>query len=128
VERRLVACFVSLALLLSACEGDGGGAVGPDPVIAGRWTGTAKLQTVRFEATFTQAGEVVGGSGTFSSPLGSGDFTVAGTLRGRDVALVLTSDELGATSFVGRFVAADRIEGTFDPNGAYELDLTLNRE
>ena len=123
-----MACLMALALLVSACDGDGGGPVGPDPVIAGRWTGTAKLHTVRFEATFTQAGEVVGGSGKFSSPLGGGDFTVTGTLRGRDVALVLTSEEIGATSFVGRFVAADRIEGTFDPDGTYEMELTLNRE
>ena len=128
VERRLAASLMSIALLLGACRGDGGGPAGPDPVIAGRWTGTAKAYTVRFEANFTQAGEVVGGSGKFTSPLASGDFTVSGTLRGRDVALVLTSQELGATAFLGRFVAADRIEGTFDPGGKYELELTLNRD
>lgn len=127
-ERWVVACLASFSLLLSACKGDGGGPVGPDPVIAGRWTGTAKAYTVRFEATFTQTGEAVGGTGSFSSPLASGDFTVTGTLRGRDVALVLTSEELGATRFVGRFVAADRIEGTFDPGGRYEMELTLDRD
>jgi hypothetical protein len=117
-----------LVAATAGCKGDGGGPVGPEPVIAGRWTGTARAYTVQFTANFTQGGEAVGGSGSFSSPLASGDFVVSGTLRGREVDLVLTSDELGATAFIGRFVAADRIEGTFDPNGSYELDLTLDRE
>ena len=120
--------LLAMALMFGACKGDGGGPVGLEPSIAGHWTGTAKLHTVRFEADFTQSGEVVGGTGEFSSPLASDDFTVAGTLRGRDVSLTLTSDELGATTFLGRFVAADRIEGTFDPNGRYEMDLTLERD
>lgn len=125
--RRLALC----ALLVTAsagCKGDGGGPVGLDPDITGRWTGRARAYTVQFAANFTHAGDAVGGSGSFSSPLASGDFVVSGTLRGREVDLVLTSDELGATAFIGRFVAADRIEGTFDPNGSYELDLTLDRD
>ena len=125
--RRLTGGLILVAAVYG-CKGDGGGPVGPDPVIAGRWTGTARAYTVHFAANFTQSGESVGGSGSFSSPLASGDFVVSGSLRGRDVDLTLTSDELGATAFVGRFVAADRIEGTFDPNGSYELDLTLDRD
>lgn len=126
--RRPTLLFALLVLASAGCKGDGGGPAGLDPVIAGRWTGTARAYTVQFTANFTQAGEAVGGSGSFSSPLASGDFIVSGTLRGREVDLVLTSDELGATAFIGRFVAADRIEGTFDPNGDYELDLTLDRD
>ena len=117
-----------LALAALGCQGDGGGPAGPDPVIAGDWSGNAYAFTVRFEATFTQAGQSVGGNGHFSSPIASGDFTVTGTLVGSDVNLVLTSTELGATAFRGRFTAADRIEGTFDPSGDYETRLTLNRE
>jgi hypothetical protein len=118
---------LSIAMGLG-CRGDGGGPVGPAPVIAGNWSGTARLHTVSFEATFTQAGESVGGTGHFSSPLASGDFTVTGTLTGARVDLVLTSAELGATVFRGRFTAADRIEGTLDPSGRYETDLTLDRD
>ena len=125
---RTSCCLVAFALGAAGCKGDGGGPVGPAPSIAGDWTGTAVAYTVRFDATFTQAGQAVGGSGHFSSPLASGDFTVTGTLDGTEVDLVLTSDELGATVFRGRFVAADRIEGTFDPSGEYELDLTLDRD
>lgn len=126
--RALLLALLAIVAVGSGCKGDGGGPVGPDPVIAGRWTGTAKAYTVQFTANFTQAGDQVGGTGRFSSPIASGDFTVTGTLVGRDVDLVLTSAELGATSFIGRFTAADRIEGTFDPNGSYELDLTLDRD
>ena len=125
---RFFAAWIALVLCASACKGDGGGPVGPDPVITGRWTGTAKAYTVHFSADFTQTGDAVGGSGRFSSPIASGDFVVSGTLSGREVDLVLTSEELGATIFRGRFTAADRIEGTFDPNGSYELDLTLDRD
>ena len=125
---RFVAACVALVLCASGCKGDGGGPVGPDPDITGRWTGTAKAYTVHFSADFTRAGDAVGGSGSFSSPIASGDFVVSGTVSGRDVDLVLTSEELGATVFRGRFTASDRIEGTFDPNGSYELDLTLDRD
>lgn len=117
----------SVSLLALGCDGDGGGPAGPAPQIAGDWTGTAYAHTVSFEATFTQSGQSVGGTGNFSSPLASGDFVVSGTLIGSDVDLVLTSDELGATVFRGRFTAANRIQGTFDPDGSYESELTLDR-
>ena len=118
---------LAMLLLGLACR-DSGGPVGPDPVIAGDWSGSAYAFTVRFDATFTQAGQAVGGNGHFSSPIASGDFTVTGTLVGERVELVLTSTELGATAFRGRFTGADRIEGTFDPSGSYETSLTLYRE
>ena len=120
-----------VVLLVAAsvgCGGDGGGPVAPKPVIAGDWTGSAHFFTVRFDATFTQDGQAVGGTGHFSSPIASGDFIVTGTLVGRDVDLVLNSTELGATVFRGRFTAAARIEGTFDPSGQYEMPLTLKRD
>ena len=122
--------WLALGLALFATLGcrDSGGPAGPDPVIAGDWSGSAYAFTVRFDATFTQAGQAVGGNGHFTSPIASGDFTVTGTLVGRDVDLVLNSSELGATVFEGRFTGADRIEGTFDPSGDYETDLTLFRD
>lgn len=124
---RFALAILAIAMTLG-CRGDGGGPVGPDPVIAGDWSGSAYAFTVRFDATFTQAGQAVGGSGHFSSPIASGDFTVTGTVDGKDVDLVLNSTELGATVFRGRFTAADRIEGTFDPGGGYETRLTLDRQ
>jgi len=45
----------------AACKGDGGGPVGADPSIAGTWSGSAKFGLVDFRATFTQAGDSVGG-------------------------------------------------------------------
>ena len=119
--------IATVMVATTACR-DSGGPVGPDPVIAGDWSGSAYAITVRFDATFTQSGQAVGGNGHFSSPIASGDFTVTGTLIGDDVNLVLTSTELGATAFRGRFTGADRIEGTFDPSGSYETRLTLYRE
>lgn len=125
--RRLTLAILVIAAVVG-CRGDGGGAVGPNPVIAGDWSGTSHLFTVRFEATFTQSGQTVGGNGHFSSPIESGDFTVTGTLMGREVDLVLTSQEFGATVYRGRFIAANRIQGTFDPSGEYEMELTLDRD
>jgi hypothetical protein len=112
---------------LAACKGDGGGPVGLSPSIAGDWNGTAKAYTVQFSATFTQDGDAVGGAGHFSSPVASDDFTVSGTLAGREVSLLLTSSEIGTTSFIGRFTARDRIEGTLALPGE-DLDLTLDRD
>lgn len=122
---RLAAASALLAAI--ACSGDGGGPVGPNPTIAGHWSGTARLHTVGFEATFTQDGDEVGGTGHFSSPVASGDFTVAGSLSGATVDLLLTSTELGSTPFHGRFTGADRIEGTLELPGD-DLDLTLDRD
>jgi hypothetical protein len=110
-----------------ACDGDGGGPVSANPSIAGDWSGSAKLGLVDFEATFTQAGDSVGGNGRFSSPIASSDFTVRGVVKGGDVSLVLTSPTIGATTFTGRFVAADRISGTLDRPDDEDLDLTLDR-
>src|SRR5687767_3952085 len=102
--RRLAFMLAVVAVsMLPGCRGDGGGPAGPSPVIAGTWSGTAYAHTVSFEATFTQSGQTVGGTGHFSSPIASDDFTVTGTLDGADVDLLLTSSELGATVFRGRF-------------------------
>ena len=34
-----------------ACKGDGGGPVGPDPSLTGRWSGSARVGLLDFEAT-----------------------------------------------------------------------------
>jgi hypothetical protein len=128
---RTIAVTVLAAFALigsTGCGGDGGGPAGPAPSIAGAWSGNAYAGVVGFNANFTQNGESVGGTGRFSSPLASGDFIVSGTVKGSDVDLVLTSVELGATVFHGRFTSANRIRGTFDPSGSYETELTLNRQ
>ena len=121
-------CLATIVVLVTlGCRGDGGGPAGLNPDIAGDWSGSAYAYTVRFDATFTQEGQAVGGNGHFSSPIASGNFIVTGTLAGVEVNLILNSAELGATAFRGRFTAADRIEGTFDPGGSYETRLTLDR-
>lgn len=128
-SRAMRRAALALALVVPlACDGDGGGPTGAKPSIVGRWSGSAYAGLVDFRATFTQSGGAVGGTGHFSSPRGSDDFTVSGTLAGVDVSLVLTSDTFGATTFVGRFTGADRIEGTLDLQDGDELDLTLDRD
>lgn len=119
--RRLAVLLALVATI--ACGTD---ATAPlSPSIAGRWEGSAALGTVRFEATFTQSGEAVGGTGQFTSPLGSGPFTVTGTVRGQDVQLVLVSSEFGGTSYAGRFTGANTITGRLqDP----DLELKITRK
>ena len=118
---RATACALLLATF--ACDKD---ATAPEnPSIAGHWSGSAKLGLVDFEATFTQDGETVGGTGEFSSPEGSGTFTISGTLRGRDVQLTLVSAQYGVTTFVGRFTGANTIEGSLQNP---DLELTLERD
>ncbi len=128
--RRLTPLFGwrRLALLLvlaatTACDED---ATAPlSPSIAGRWKGSAALGAVQFEATFTQSGEAVAGTGQFASPLGSGPFTVTGTVRGQDVQLVLVSTEFGTTSYAGRFTGANTITGRLqDP----DIELKITRQ
>ena len=95
------------------------------PSIAGRWEGTARLGTVRFEATFTQAGESVAGTGQVRILGSSTSFTVSGTVRGRDVELTLASAEYGATTYSGRFTGANTITGRLaNP----DEELTIERD
>ena len=122
------AALVLAMVVAQACGGDGGGPVSADPSIAGDWTGSAAYGLVDFRATFTQAGDSVGGSGRFTSPLASSDFSVRGVVQGGDVSLVLTSQSIGTTTFAGRFVAADRITGTLDRPDGDDLELTLDRQ
>ena len=118
---RNLALLVILAVT-TACDKDA--TAPPSPSIAGRWAGTAGLGAVQFEATFTQSGETVGGNGQFSSPLGSGPFAVAGTVRGQNVQLTLTSTEFGITTYAGRFTGANTITGRLsDP----DIELTITR-
>lgn len=119
---RTAACAILLATA-AACDKD---ATAPaNPSIAGPWSGSAAFGLVDFQADFTQDGEIVGGTGEFSSPEGGGPFTIAGTLRGRNVQLTLTSQRYGTTTFTGRFTGANTIEGTLQNP---DLDLTLERD
>ena len=74
---------LALLLILGNACGDEN-ATGPTASIAGRWAGTAALGAARYEVTLTQSGEDVMGSGSFSSPVGSGPFTVTGRVSGSD--------------------------------------------
>ena len=122
--------LVSLALCLAIVGcGGGGESTGPHVrSIAGRWEGSAALGAVHFGATFTQTGGAVSGTGTFTSPLGSGPFTAAGTVMGDDVSLALTSADFGATTYIGRFTSATRIEGHLDDAAYGGLGLTLEKQ
>jgi len=116
----------ALLLLLAATTACDKDATAPlSPSIAGRWEGTAALGAVRFDANFTQSGEAVGGTGQFTSPLGSGPFTVTGTVRGQDVQLVLVSSEFGTTVYAGRLTGANTITGRLqDP----DIELKITRK
>ncbi len=128
--RRSVLTSVVLALAMLSSTGCGKDAAAPpaNPQIAGHWSGSAALSTVRFEATFTESAGAVGGSGQFTSPLGSGPFTVDGRLTGSDVTLNLTSTQFGVTTYVGRFSGDNRIIGHLTDASYGNIDLTLNRD
>lgn len=102
-------------------------ALGPHPVIAGVWHGHAKAGLLQVDANFTQDGESVGGTGSFSSPLGGSDFTVTGTVSGARVSLVLYSPELGSTTYIGRFTENNRIVGIVARPNEDDVDLTIDR-
>jgi hypothetical protein len=80
---------------------------------------------VRFEATFTQTGESVGGTGQVRTLLGSTSFTVSGTVRGQEVELTLLSAEYGATTFAGGFTGANTISGRLSNP---DEELTIERD
>lgn len=120
--------LVLVAAVAVACKGDGGGPVGPDPTLDGRWKGSAKLGLLDFSARFEQDGQEVTGTGKFSSPLGGDDFTATGTVVGIEVRLVLTSSEYGVSTYAGRFVAANRVEGRLDAPQYSDLELTIDRQ
>ena len=118
----------ALALVFATACGKDAAAPPANPQIAGHWSGTAAVGTVRFEATFTESGGAVGGSGQFTSPLGSGPFTVDGRVAGADVTLNLTSTQFGVTTYVGRFSGNNRIVGHLTDASYGNIDLTLNRD
>ena len=121
---RTVACSMLLVLAFAGCGEDD--SLAPSaPSIAGRWSGSALAGTVRFEATFTQSGETVGGSGQVNSIYGSDHFTISGTLRGQEVLLTLTSTQNGVSGYTGKFTGANTIEGRLDPP---DLALKIERD
>jgi len=128
--RRSLVTTIAFALTIVSSTGCGKDAAAPPvtPRIAGHWSGSAALSTVRFSATFTESGGAVGGNGQFSSPLGSGPFTVDGRLTGSDVTLNLTSTQFGVTTYVGRFSGDNRIIGHLTDASYGNIDLTLNRD
>ena len=118
----------SLAVVFATGCGKDTAAPPATPQIAGHWSGSAALSTVRIEATFTETAGAVGGSGQFTSPLGSGPFTVDGRVTGADVSLNLTSTQFGVTTYVGRFSGDNRIIGHLTDASYGNIDLTLNRD
>lgn len=118
----------ALAMALAFVAACGKDAAAPlNPQIAGHWKGTGAAGAVRFDATFTESAGAVGGTGQFTSPLGSGPFTVDGRLTGADVSLNLTSTDFGATTYSGRFSGANRIIGHLNDPTYGNIDLTLDR-
>ena len=125
--RRARMLLATVALVAGACRGSGGPA-GPQPKIAGHWSGTAEFHTVTFAAQLTESGDSVGGTGHVSSPRGSADFTVTGTVSGSDVQLYLFAEGVGTSGFKGRFTGADRIEGTLTVPSNDHYALTIYRD
>lgn len=121
---RVLPYMLLIAATLAACR-DRDATAPAAPSIAGQWSGSARLGLVRFQASFTQSGDTVGGTGEFTSPRGSGPFTITGTVRGQNVELVLVSTEFGVTTYIGRFTGANTIEGDLqNPDEA----LTIRRD
>lgn len=118
-----------MLLAVASCKGsDGGSALGPNPSLTGRWTGSAQLGTLDFQATFVQTAGAVTGNGSYTSPLGGANFTVTGIVVGAAVSLSLEAGGIGTGSFTGRFTANDRVTGQLTAPGSGSVDLTLNRD
>lgn len=122
-------------LLLAAAFALGSSSCGhkDDPVsasttVTGRWTGHAQLNLLHFSATFTQNGREVSGLGDFSSPIGSGPFTVVGTFDSPRLTLTLVSAELGTTGYEGTLSSANEINGRLTTPPYDGMELTLRRE
>jgi hypothetical protein len=118
-----------LAVALPTCEsGDEPTAPVVSGQIAGHWSGSAEFG-VRFTADFTQEGSAVSGSGSFTSPVGSGPFTItSGQVDGATVSLALSSPDFGTATYTGRFVTADRITGRLTAPSFGQIVLTLDRD
>ena len=118
---------LALVLVLSGACADAN-PTDPPASITGRWAGSAALGAVRYEVTLTQSGEDVAGTGSFTSPVGSGPFTVTGRVTGLDVELRLVSGTLGSTTYVGRFDGPNRIVGHLEHPTYLDLELALERQ
>jgi hypothetical protein len=117
-----------LALAAAAGCGRTDDPVGPTTSITGRWTGHAQLNLLHFSATFTQNGEAVTGLGEFSSPIGSGPFSVTGSYVTPRVTLTLVSAELGTTGYEGTLSSANEINGRLTTPPYDGMELTLRRD
>ena len=125
IPSRLAA--LSLVLVLSgAC--DDANPTDPPASITGRWAGSAALGALRYEVTLTQSEEDVAGTGSFTSPVGSGPFTVTGRVTGSDVELRLVSGTLGSTTYLGTFDGPNRIVGHLEHPTYSDLELALDRQ
>lgn len=126
-RRALRPWALGLALLLAACNGSDSTSPVVAGQIAGHWTGGGDFG-VEFSADFTQQGTTVGGSGSFSSVVGSGPFTVAsGQVIGADVTLALHSADFGDATYTGRFETADHITGRLAAPSVGQVVLALDR-
>lgn len=128
--KRLRWVATATLLTIAACNGNdgGGGALGPNPSLTGRWTGSGQFGTIDFQATFAQTGGVVTGDGSYNTPIGGANFTVTGSVAGQVVSLALEAGGVGSGSFTGRFTADDRVEGQLSVPGSGSTNLTLDRD
>jgi hypothetical protein len=127
IPHQSASAVLALLLVLGNACGDEN-PTDPPASIAGRWAGTAALGAVRYEVTLTQSGEDVTGTGSFSSPVGSGPFTVTGRVSGSDVELRLASQTLGSTTYVGTFDGPNRIVGHLQHPTYSNVELALERQ
>src|SRR5919109_3971588 len=118
---------LSLVLVLSGACGDEN-PTSPPESITGRWAGSAGLGAVSYEVNLTQTGQDVSGTGSFTSPVGSGPFTVTGRVTATGVELLLVSQTLGSTTYVGTFDGPNRIVGHIEHPLYSNLELVLERQ
>ena len=113
---RIVSVVTALALV--ACGGTD---------VSGAWTGTAFVGggNVSFKLTLDQSDDNVTGSGNLTGPVTSVAFTLTGTAKDDDVALMIKSSGFSDASYQAT-LDGDTMSGTWTEPGLTTA-LTLNR-
>lgn len=117
------ALFALAALLLVGCSEDGTGA--RQPSMTGRWQGTSFGVTA--DATLTQSGADVTGSGTLATPQGPIPITVTGTNAYPNVSLAIRAPGQPDGSFTGSFANDNTVNGSLLISGFPQVPFVLER-
>lgn len=117
------ALFALAALLLAGCSEDGTGT--RQASMTGRWQGTSFGVTA--DATLSQAGSDITGTGTLATPQGTIPITVTGTNAYPNVSLAIRAPGQPDGSFTGTFATDNTVNGSLLISGFPQVPFVLER-